>query len=147
MKNHLGQEVDANGIQTPGNPANPQSEVKKLYVCEKFGCLHDSNGHQVTHPKESPVSQTVEGWERELMKVAFYEGSITAKNVRKYFVPFFSTTLSTLVKEMEKNRRLIEKGTDELGRVKEPTVLMGISQDIGFNAGISAAIEVVKKMV
>ena len=91
------------------------------------------------------MSQSVEGWEREFderfsLPPDFMEATAGNNYVpnRKYFITFpqeiksfIRSTLSTLVKKMEGLKR-----TDETQ----------MSEDKIFDEGISAAVEVVKKM-
>ena len=184
---------------------NPQSEVK---CCDKQLCVHygnpllvDGSKCDCSCHKESPVSQSVEGWEIQYSEIAdrmFRE--FTDEVWRQKVAPYLreikslqSTTLSTLVKEMEGEKIPIFKSVkcvksfdigcttgsvfskEKTGRWKggvfslseesvQENLKMGLMVPLGtdgkeiehhdseydipsFNAGISAAIEVVKKMV
>ena len=147
---------------------NPQSEVK---CCEKCFYLRDIHNARAIpscrdeqcpchHPKESPVSQSVEGWEKRLRdglsdeirtlvrmtnlmspKTDAELIAVALPNLNIFVHGFISSTLSTLVKEME--------------GIKEETRNFPMKSDggnwdewnDGYDKGISAAVEVVKKMV
>ena len=124
---------------------NPQSEVK-CCECESPKLCDSPCGRPFPHcdscllpihPKESPVSQSVEGWhkfEENLVSVIYSNGVDEMISVPKTLISYL---LSTLVKEMEGLKKEIIIGDDsETESLKN-----------GFNAGISAAVEVVKKMV
>lgn len=100
----------------------PITEPKSLYE----ECIKLSNELEVLGNKkldddltERITTPPVEGeWEEELMKIAFFEGSITAKNVRKYFVPFITTLLHTeresaMLRQRNYDQTLIEKARAE----------------------------------
>lgn len=94
-------------------------------------------------PEPSTVSQSVEGWEIQYSEIAdrmFRE--FTDEVWRQKVAPYLreikslqSTTLSTLVKEME-GLKTNNHGEDESDYDRQD----------GFNAGISAAIEVVNRL-
>jgi hypothetical protein len=139
---------------------NPPSEVKcceckKPRECAdcKKGICSSTNDYMKCglpiHPKESPVSQSVE-WEkqvrvllgtneREFLFLPSDDGFGVRPMTKKDLRDIVSTTLSTLVKEMEGLMKDISH--DGLDAREE------CDECIGFNAGISAAVEVVKKMV
>ena len=132
---------------------NPQSEVK---CCEFNKRCCDGKKHL---PKESPVSQTVEGWEEvgigepalnHLADIIIDDTSDRANRIRKIknainkiILKARGETLSTLIKEMEKEMKSTEncacEGVDGGSCIGEC--------DVSFNAGISAAQKIVKKMV
>ena len=120
----------------------------------------------INHPvhKESPVSQSVEGYKRdkkffrELEEVLDeYFPKVEEEGEEKRLMKrgdalmifsaanmIHSRSLTTLVKKME-GMRIIEKCIAH--RTENPELCNGECRNkIGFNAGISAAIEVVKKM-
>mgnify|MGYP001596330719 CR=1 FL=1 len=122
----------------------PQSEVKCCDRCKDYDPCYKISC-PCHHPKESPVSQSVEGWEkrvkvllgtneREFLFLPSDDGFGVRPMTKKDLRDILSSTLSTLVKEME--GKIISN--------YRPTSLN--EKEIGFNAGISAAVEVVKKM-
>ena len=152
---------------------NPQSEVKKC-SCKNpfeipegiFGFIGEGKCSRCGLPilptvKESPVSQSVEGWLERGYRIAptkiedldmDYEENAKAELERRWTITilkeeadlFISTTLSTLVKEME---GLSMDGINIYDTCVEHNFVGAECKECeGFNAGISAAIEVVKKM-
>ena len=148
---------------------NPPSEVKCCYACEgaadgyakyeeDYGCQKKSCPCHT----ESPVSQCVEKkectamanhenrcdcgrpecWEEQLRIRVNFDKNQDREVAYLFIHRIISTTLSTLVKEMEEKMK-------EIPRTKEDWELEDFEEKaraLGFNAGISAAVEVVKKM-
>ena len=133
------------GYSTPHCPCHhPQSEVK---CCD---CKHKGFRDPIYDPicecschKESPVSQSVEGWDRlneQIMRLrtgaTTYEKDEAVAGIRNVVRTLRTSTLSTLVEKME-GLKTNNHGEDE----------SDYDRQYGFNEGISAAVEVVKKMV
>ena len=117
---------------------NPQSEVKCCELC--LGDIHLL--HHCSCHKESPVSQSVEGWrEKAATLCAHHDCGEMCDNIG-----LIEDTLSTLVKEMEARKRESDWNKIETGDYDAASKMRVADKNILFNAGISAAIEVVKKM-
>ncbi len=142
---------------------NPPSEVK----CCDGECNHDDCCGKIpencTH-KESPVSQSVvekkectamtnhenwcdcgrpECWEEQLRLRVRFDRNQDREVCYLFIHRLLSTTLSTLVNEMEgKKKESWEEPMKDIGEIE--SVELRLIE--GFNAGISAAVEVVKKM-
>ena len=148
---------------------NPQSEVKCCEKCRETEIYLCSGKCECHYPKESPVSQSVEGWEKESTAIpndSWEEGfcanmiafeEMTPENEKALARPRMilnlvrnlqSTTLSTLVKKMEWEKQLFREEYECSGCGECEACLITNDDEVrDFNAGISAAVEVVKKMV
>ena len=103
------------------------------------------------------VSQSVEGWEKAYRKEFVWandeEFHTFSKRdwikVMQMTESFISTTLSTLVKKMEKEKKPIPLVQSRMMKKKIPREVVNkkVNPMYHFNAGISAAQEVVKKMI
>ena len=116
--------------------------------CNDCGEWSGNHGGSPGGSGKLPVSQSVEGWEKEFDERFTEIGTDPAFPTRKIFKlyvltddvkTFFSTTLTTLVKEMEGKKK---EGTHN----QHDCDSLFCIKDREFDAGISAAVEVVKKM-
>ena len=115
----------------------------------------DRTHNNETGEELEPVSQSVEGWEKEMRAswgqeyhrpegfvVRPEEANMNADRIADWWIGKLSTTLSTLVKEMEKEMKSTEncacEGVDGGSCIGEC--------DVSFNQGISAAVEVVNRL-
>ncbi len=99
-----------------------------------------------TNPKESPVSQSVEEWEKEFDSLCvLVDDQKNYRDTLKFFIRDLKRdTLTTLVKKMEglkHKHKCDENCVEDEAMCNEMDDLME-----SRNQGISAAVEVVKKM-
>lgn len=126
--------------------------ISKTTECCDGECNHDDCCGKIpencTH-KESPVSQSVE--EDSLDQIVRDCTSVEPRaksEIRRRIQALTSTTLSTLVKEMEGlKKKSPEVGDYGFGAEGTQAYWEMDRQITGFNAGISAAVEVIKKML
>ena len=104
--------------------------------------------------QDSPVSQSVEGWKESLKDLLEKQGLTPRDGVDEASHQiydeqsnFFLTTLSTLVKKMEGKYHIFGSQGSSGDIKQDEKNRENMVRLNGFNAGISAAQEVVKKMV
>ena len=87
---------------------------------------------------------TIEGWElpAERILMDYADGAESFATSMNKIHKLISSTLSTLVKEMEGREITYEKGLEMCGCEQK----YSCNFKKGYNQGISAAVEVVKKM-
>ena len=150
-------------LQKESHDSHIREEMDKTSECCDGECNHDDCCGKIpencTH-KESPVSQSVEGWEPTLewwrnhgLKQCNYDECYCQS---AYEIALLSTTLSTLVTKMEglEEERWVEHGRDCIegrrpcGAIDHPAPLADRCENKSYDSKtLSASIEVVKKMV
>ncbi len=169
LVNHSIEDIE-NVCENPSCPCHKESPVSQSRLKEAL----ESVDKQVGGALRALGSQSVEGWEKEFDEkfdkmTPSWEGSDESvapllnreqADIKLFVKSFISTTLSTLVKEMEKEKKIskhdIYDGYPDMGRfscrkcgLAFPNATPPDDCELlpDFNAGISAAVEVVKKMV
>ena|SRR3990167_4663211 len=120
------------------------NEIKCPYECYKnFG---DDKCHHSQEPMKNEIETILKNDCSCKEKWTF--GVVHLKDKPCYLPPdssHLTELLQSLIVELEGEKEDIEKGVDELGRVKEPTVQFEIAKDKGFNEGLNLAQEIITK--